>query len=60
LNEWKLTGEGKGDKNGINSQRETGRQTEKEKKSGEILKTKRDAEKYRHARSHFSWAGLWL
>jgi len=35
LNEWKLTGEGKGDKNGINSrrerERERERQTEKEK-----------------------------
>jgi len=67
LNEWKLTGEGKGDKNGINSQRareggdrQTDIHTEKEKKSGEILKTKRDAEKYRDARSHFSCAGLWL
>jgi hypothetical protein len=35
-------------------------ETEKEKKSGEIPKTKRDAEKYRDARSHFSCAGLWL
>jgi hypothetical protein len=26
LNEWKLTGEGRGDKNGINSQRESERQ----------------------------------
>jgi hypothetical protein len=64
LNEWKLTGEGKGDKNGINSQRERARErdrlTEKEKKSGEIPKTKRDAEKYKDLRSHFSCAGLWL
>jgi len=28
LNEWKLTGEGKGDKNGINSQRERQRERE--------------------------------
>jgi len=31
LNEWKLTGEGKGDKNGINSQTERDRQTDRER-----------------------------
>jgi hypothetical protein len=49
-------GGGQGEKNGINSQTEA----QKEEKSGEILKTKRDAKKYRDARSHFSFVGLWL